>query len=42
MKISQDVRVFAASLGITEIPALKQGIEDNVLALIEDGAGIRN
>jgi len=40
MKISQDVRTFAANLGITEIQDLKQGMEDEVVELIEDSAAI--
>ncbi len=34
MKISQDVRVYAANLGITEIQALKQGMEDEAVEFI--------
>jgi len=42
MKISQDVRVYAANLGITEIQDLKQGMEDEAVEFIEDGAEIRS
>ena len=41
MKISQDVRAYAANLGITEIQGLKQGMEDEAVEFIEDGAEIR-
>jgi phosphomethylpyrimidine synthase len=40
MKISQDVRVYAANLGVTEIQALTQGMEDQAVEFIEDGAAI--
>jgi phosphomethylpyrimidine synthase len=42
MKISQDVRVYAANLGITEIQDLKQGMEDEAVEFIENGAEIRS
>ncbi len=42
MKISQDVRVYAASLGMTEVQALTQGMEDEAVELIEEGAEIRS
>ncbi len=34
MKISQDVRVYAANLGITEIQALQHGMEDQAVEFI--------
>jgi len=40
MKISQDVRVYAANLGITEIQALKQGMEDEAVEFIWRGAEV--
>ncbi len=41
MKISQDVRTFAASLDIMKIPDLNLGMEDKAVELIEDVAEIR-
>ncbi len=40
MKISQDVRVYAANLGITETQALTQGMEAQAVEFIEDGEAI--
>ncbi len=42
MKISQDVRTYAASLDIMKVQDLKPGMEDEALELIEDGAEIRS
>ncbi len=42
MKISQDVRVYAASLDIMKVQDLNLGKEDKALELIEDGAAIRS
>ncbi len=42
MKISQDVRTFAANLGKTEVQALTQGMEAQAVEFIEDGAEIRS
>ena len=42
MKISQDVRMYATSLGIPETQALKQGTEDGAVEFIEDVAEIRS
>jgi phosphomethylpyrimidine synthase len=40
MKISQDVRMYAANLGITDSQAMQPGIENQAVELIEDGAAI--
>ncbi len=38
MKISQDVRVYAENMDVTEIQALKQEMEDEAVEFIEGGA----
>jgi len=40
MKISQDVRMYAANLGMTDSQAMQPGIENQAVELIEDGAAI--
>ena len=40
MKISQDVRIYAANLDNTEMQAMQQGMEDEAVELIESGAEI--
>ena len=40
MKISQDVRMYAANMDITEMQAMQQGIADEVVEFIESGAEI--
>ena len=40
MKISQDVRMYAASMDITEMQAMQQGMEDEAVELIESSAEI--
>ena len=40
MKISQDVRMYAANLDITEMQAMQQGMEDEAVELIESGSEI--
>ncbi len=42
MKISQDVRTFAANLAITKIQDLKQEMQDEAVEFIEDVAEIRS
>ncbi len=42
MKISQDVRVYAANLDIMRVQDLNPGKEDEALELIGDGAAIRS
>jgi phosphomethylpyrimidine synthase len=40
MKISQDVRMYAANLGMTDNQAMQPGMENQAVELIEDGAAI--
>ena len=40
MKISQDVRMYAANLDIGEMQAMQQGMEDEVVEFIESGSEI--
>ena len=40
MKISQDVRMYAANMDITEMQAMQQGMADEVVEFIESGAEI--
>jgi len=41
MKISQDVRIYAANLGMTDNQAMQPGMENQALEFIEDGAAIQ-
>ena len=40
MKISQEVRVYAAEQGVSEIEALKAGMEEKSIEFVKDGAKI--
>jgi phosphomethylpyrimidine synthase len=40
MKITQDVREFAASQGVSEAEALKRGMELKAVEFVEQGAQI--
>jgi phosphomethylpyrimidine synthase len=40
MKITQDVRYYAASQGLTEEEALKKGLEEKAIQFVKDGAEI--
>ena len=41
MKISQDVRIYAANLGTKDVQALAQGVENQALGFIQYGAEIQ-
>jgi len=38
MKISQDVRMYAANLGMTDNQAMQLGMENQAVEFIEEGA----
>jgi len=40
MKISQEVRVYAANQGVSEIDALKAGMQEKSIEFVKDGANI--
>ena len=40
MKITQDVRDFAAAQGVTEDAALKKGMEEKAVEFVKSGAQI--
>ncbi len=42
MKITQDVRNYAENLGVSEIEALKKGMEEKSIAFVNQGAEIYN
>ncbi len=40
MKITQDVRDYAASLGVSEQEALKKGMEEKAVQFVKSGAQV--